>query len=214
MPRKKPGPVALSQDVVNQATKTVLRAMTTFDGEMPFDEWLMNLTAGELEKLPLDAWKRTTEGWAVFQPDEDQERFEVWATRQQQKLYDFKSMRMGQLHDLVGESVGPNRARLERASMNLVRLRNELEHFQDKSKIQKVKRQIEKLERGDFKYTGGNFHRWVMEAKDEFLIWGCFTWRQTPPALRNGHQPGIPRDAGAFWQRCEDSINMKLSPRR
>lgn len=126
---------------------------------------------------------------------------------QQRKLYDFKSLRMEELHRRVGYRVGPNRARLERASMNLFRLRRELERLQDKTKIQKVQRQIEKLERGDLHYTGGNFHRWVLEGKDEFLISWAFTWRQTPPALRHKRKKGTPRDAGAFWQRSEDSIN-------
>lgn len=62
MPRKNPGPEPLSRELVIQATKAVLQEMTTIDG-MPYDEWLMDLTLEELQKLPLDAWERTTEGF-------------------------------------------------------------------------------------------------------------------------------------------------------
>ena len=49
-PRKTPGPVALSQERVHQATWAILDEMTTIDG-MPFDEWLMDLTHEGLEAL-------------------------------------------------------------------------------------------------------------------------------------------------------------------
>lgn len=74
--RRKPGPVALSRAQVHRATREVLMELLTVNGK-PFDNWLMRLTDKELEALQrtptrkrtlsLDAWKRTTEGWAVFQ---------------------------------------------------------------------------------------------------------------------------------------------------
>ena len=116
-PRKTPGPVPPTRELVHEATKTILEDMTTIDG-VPFDDWLMKLTPEKIKalqrppaknrRLSLDTWKYTTEGWAVFK-QEGQEKFEAWANDQTEKLKKWKGLTMKLLLDHVEHSLGSKR---------------------------------------------------------------------------------------------------------
>lgn len=134
---------------------------------MTFDEWLMNLTPEEVDKLPIDAWKRTREGKAKFKRH-GRKKFEAWANDQTAKLKQFKELQMKGL-------------------LALVEQRLKLKPRQHTRK--------------------GAFLQYVREAKDEFLMRWCFTWKQISPTLRDKRQPGIRNDPAAFYDRQHDYIN-------
>ena len=171
------GRTPLSRERVNQATKEVLLEQTTIDGNF-FDCWLMKLTPEELEALActptrnqtlsLDSWKRTTEGWDVFNRY-GQEKFEEWATRQTEKLTTYKRLQMQDLLLRVEQRLGRKKER---------------DHPPQ-----------------------GALLKYVHEAKDEFLMAGCFTWDEIPPALRHKRQRGFRGDLATFYQQQHDYIN-------
>lgn len=176
--RMKPGPKPLSRERVYRATWAILESLTTIDGKS-FDDWVMKLTPEDLEKLQrppgkkrrlsLDTWKNTTEGFAVFGPEEDQERFEAWATEQTEKLYKYKKLQMQELLNFVEHSLG---------------------RLSDKKHPPK-----------------GDFLKYVLEAKDLFLMRWCLTWMEIPPALRHKRQPGFRGDLATFYQLQHDYLN-------
>ena len=175
-PRKNPGQLPLSRELVKRTTKEVLKEWTTVEGNF-FDDWLMKLTPKELGALPLDAWKRTTEGWAVFKR-KGKKKFEAWATRQKEKLIGYKGLYMEKLLDLVEGRIGLTPTRKKR---------------KERGKAMPPK--------------GGVFRKWVQEGKDEFLMASCLTWDEIPPNLRDGRQPGIGGEIAAFYDRQHDYIN-------
>lgn len=54
---------------------------------------------------------------------------------------------------------------------------------------------------------GGKFHQYVMEAKDEYLMNGGFTWKEIPKALRHKKQPGFRGDPTTFAQKQKDTYD-------
>lgn len=176
--RKNPGKRSVSRELVNRTTKEVLLELTTIDGNF-YDCWLMKLSPEELKVLPLDAWKRTTEGKAVFKR-KGKKGLEAWVIRQKAKLIRYKGLWIEELLDLVEERIGLTPTR--------------------KKKKEKGKAMVPK---------GGRFRQYVQEGKDEFLMAGCFTWDEIPPHLRDRRQPGIRGDLAAFYDRQHDYINNK-----
>lgn len=198
-------------DLTPEEVKLLMRPLKTLTPRQRKQTVLIDMAPDGAPKwvripLSLDSWKWTTQGWSVFNRL-GQDVFESWASLQTQKLYEYKTLWMQRLHDLTKWTIGPNRARLERAQLNLAVKRLRLETEKDEKKVQKLKRQIEKLESGDFFYTGGTLHRGVVKGKDEFFVsWGV-TWRQIPPALRDGRQTVMHGDQAAFLQRQEEALN-------
>lgn len=198
------GRVPLSRDEVYEQTWSYLTQLTMIEGE-PYDEWLMNLSSEDLEALK--GYPKQGELEKLTQ-----RKKERWLTEEEL--------------DIV--AVGPLKHTLSLSSWLwttqgwAVYKHDGKEKFfdwaiQQTEKLIKFKKlNIDGLSQSVRQRLGrekrehpfkGDLLTYARDAKDDFLLGSCFTWKQIPGALRHKQQRRFRGDATTFYRLQHDFIN-------
>ena len=169
----------LSRDLVNRATKEVLLELTTIDGCF-FDDWLLKLTPEELEALACTPTRNQT-----LSLDSWKRTIEGWTVFKREGQEGFEAWATRQAEKLTT-----------------------FKRLQMQDLLRRVEQRLGRKKERDHP-PKGDLLKYVHEAKDEFLMAGCFTWDEIPPALRHKRQRGFRGDLATFYRQQHNYINNR-----
>ena len=203
------GRVAVSRDLAYRQTWGYLTQSSTIGGE-PYDEWVMNSTLEDLEAVrqhptPEELYeledklkKREKKEWLT---EEDLDRVAagppkhtlsllvwLWTTQGwavykrdgREKFFEWATLQTDKL--------------IKFKTLEMGGLSREVRQRLGREKDQKCS-------------PKGDLLKAVQDAKDDFLMTWCFTWKQIPGALRHKHQRRFRGDADTFYRLQHNYIN-------